>query len=102
MLRLIKIWATNRGIYTNLFGYLGGISWAILVNKVCQMFPNYSFSHLLIAFFEVYSEWSFPCFPVCIAAPTHSQTLKGSCLPNGQFNLAVDGSSMMVVTPTYP
>ena len=37
-LQLIKLWAKNKGIYTNKMGYLGGISWAILVSKICQVF----------------------------------------------------------------
>lgn len=40
-LRFIKLWAQAKGIYENAVGFLGGISWAILMAKICQMFPNY-------------------------------------------------------------
>jgi len=34
VLKIIRIWAKNKGIYSNMMGYLGGISWAILLLKV--------------------------------------------------------------------
>ena len=34
-LQFVKLWAKNKGIYNNMMGYLGGISWAILVAKIC-------------------------------------------------------------------
>ncbi len=46
-LRFIKVWAKNKGISSNSMGFLGGISWAILVAKICQIFPNHKPSKLL-------------------------------------------------------
>jgi len=31
----IKLWAKANGIAENKMGYLGGISWAIMVAKIC-------------------------------------------------------------------
>ena len=56
-LRAIKLWAKKRGIYSNAMGYPGGVAWAILVAKVCQLYPKCKANILIRKFFKVYSEW---------------------------------------------
>ena len=56
-LRAIKLWAKKRGIYSNAMGYPGGVAWAILVAKVCQLYPKCRANMLIRKFFEVYSTW---------------------------------------------
>ena len=63
-LRLIKVWAKNRGISSNQMGYLGGISWAILVAKICQTFPKHYPNKLLSEFFKLYTIWDWKNMPV--------------------------------------
>lgn len=65
-LRLLKLWAKNRGIYSNATGYITGISLAILVAKICQLFPNLKPNKLIQKFFIFYSVWSWDEFPVKI------------------------------------
>ncbi|EGR30046.1 poly polymerase, putative [Ichthyophthirius multifiliis] len=65
-LKFIKLWAKSKGVYNNMLGFLGGISWAILVAKICQMFPNYEVNQLINEFFYYYTHWDFSQIPIKI------------------------------------
>lgn len=49
-LRLIKIWAAARGIYSNILGYLGGVSWSVGMELVG--YRRDTKSHILVHFFR--------------------------------------------------
>ena len=55
---LCSVWmCLGKNIYSNVLGYLGGISWALLVAHVCQLYPNAAASTLVHRFFFVFSQW---------------------------------------------
>ena len=56
-LKAIKLWAKNKGIYSQIYGYLGGAAFSIMLAKICQLYPNYSTLELLDRFFFIYSHW---------------------------------------------
>jgi poly(A) polymerase len=56
-LRCIKVWAKYRAIYSNVMGFFGGVAWAIVVARVCQMFPNAAAGAIVYKFFVIMNEW---------------------------------------------
>jgi poly(A) polymerase len=59
-LRAVKLWAKNHSIYSNSMGFLGGISWAILVARTCQLYPNATPAIIIEKFFLVFGTWDWP------------------------------------------
>lgn len=56
-LRCVKLWAKRRAIYSNVLGFLGGVAWAMLVARVCQLYPNACASVLVSKFFRIMHAW---------------------------------------------
>jgi poly(A) polymerase len=67
-LRAIKLWAKQHNIYSNMLGFLRGVSWAMLVARTCQLYPNAITSILVHKFFLVFSKWEWPN-PVLLKQP---------------------------------
>ncbi|CAG0912368.1 unnamed protein product [Notodromas monacha] len=98
-LRAVRLWAKRRGLYSNVHGYLGGVSWAMLVARVCQMYPNASPALLVHRFFFTYSNWDWP------KAVTIRPTYDGHHgFPNwdGRLNSADRFHLMPIITPVHP
>ncbi|KAM6992384.1 poly(A) polymerase alpha-like [Tautogolabrus adspersus] len=98
-LRAIKLWAKRRNIYSNMLGFLGGVSWAILVARISQAYPNASASTLVTKFFKVYNMWEWP-IPIMLKRIVD----QGFELPvwNPRVNRADRSHLMPVITPAYP
>ncbi|RLN51823.1 hypothetical protein BBJ29_002419 [Phytophthora kernoviae] len=100
-LRVVRLWANRRGLYSNKAGYLGGISWALLVCFVCQMFPRATVASLVHRFFSVLASWHWPT-PILVAQPS-SGIDNTSCVQwDPQHNIHDRAHLMPIITPGFP
>lgn len=59
-LRAIKLWAQRRAIYANKMGFPGGVAWAMLVARICQLYPQAVASTIVQRFFRIMEKWQWP------------------------------------------
>lgn len=99
-LRAIKLWAKNHSIYSNVLGFLGGVSWAMLAARISQLYPNAVAATLVQKFFLIYSKWAWPQ-PVLLKQMPAENKLSFPIWdprtnPADRFHL------MPIITPAYP
>ncbi|KAK7267602.1 hypothetical protein RIF29_20280 [Crotalaria pallida] len=98
-LRCMRLWAKCRGVYSNVAGFLGGINWALLLARICQLFPNALPNMLVSRFFRVYTQWRWPN-PVLLCAIEEGslglQIWDPRRNPKDRYHI------MPIITPTYP
>lgn len=103
-LHFIKYWARRRMIYSNVLGYFGGITWSLLVARVCQLHPNALPSTLVCRFFSFFHQWNWSR-PVCLCdidEPTQIPGMAAFKVWNPRNNVADAQHLMPVITPAFP
>ncbi|KAA8584078.1 hypothetical protein FQN60_015286 [Etheostoma spectabile] len=82
-----------------MLGFLGGVSWAMLVARTCQLYPNAVAATLVHKFFLVFSKWEWPN-PVLLKQPEDSNlnlpVWDPRVNPSDRYHL------MPIITPAYP
>lgn len=98
-LQAVRFWARRRGLYSSRVGFLGGISWSILVALICQMLPKATPAGLLHQFFTVLAQWKWPT-PVLLSRPYDAGLGCRQWSPT--HNIHERSHVMPIVTPGYP
>ena len=113
LLRCLKVWARRRGIYSNVLGYVGGVSFSLLAahafqrhfsqkeesntKRVKLILP--SIDELFFLCMELFSEWAWPT-PVQLLPASKLPFHHSSWNPRKNYRDRLD--HMPILTPTSP
>lgn len=99
-LRVVKLWAKARAIYSNVMGFPGGVAWAMMVARVCQLYPRAAAAVVTAKFFRIMSVWKWPA-PIQLKAIEDDGTLQKKVW-NPRAYPSDRAHRMPVITPAYP
>nr|OQO17338.1 hypothetical protein B0A51_13304 [Rachicladosporium sp. CCFEE 5018] len=98
-LRAIKLWAQRRAIYGNVVGFPGGVAYAMMVAKICQLYPKAAAPKIVGRFFWLMAQWHWPQ-PLRLAAREDAPLQLREWDPETSFH---DRKHLMpIITPAYP
>ncbi|EGR27841.1 poly polymerase, putative [Ichthyophthirius multifiliis] len=93
-LKVIKIWARHNGIYDNRLGFLSGISLAIMLAKILQLFPNLEVNGIIKQFFQTFaSRWDWKKMDVQLGSRSEEMKVQMQ---------SQQRKCMHIITPAYP
>ncbi|GJN91671.1 hypothetical protein Rhopal_004694-T1 [Rhodotorula paludigena] len=98
-LRTIKLWAQQRAVYGNVMGFCGGVAWAMLVARICQLYPRGCVGSIISRFFIIMHQWQWPA-PVLLKpieeGPLQVRVWNPKLYPQDRSH------RMPIITPAYP
>ena len=98
-LRAVKLWAQRRALYGNTYGFPGGVAYAMMVARTCQLYPRAAPAHLIRKFFFVMKQWNWP-------SPLYLQQRESAELQLREWDPQIWSSDrrhlMPLITPAYP
>lgn len=99
-LKYLKLWGKRRGVYSNVMGFLGGVNFAILVARVCMLYPNACAATIVRRFFLVMSTWDWSA-PIMIAGIEHGGPMS-QMVWSPHTNRKDSTALFPIITPCYP
>ncbi|KAK4123536.1 Poly(A) polymerase [Parathielavia appendiculata] len=100
-LRAIKLWAQRKAIYANIMGYPGGVAWAMLVARVCQLYPKATSAVIVNKFFNIMLKWPWP-LPVLLKEIEYGCPVTRVPVWNPKLSHSDRNHRMPIITPSYP
>ncbi|ORX35170.1 putative polynucleotide adenylyltransferase [Kockovaella imperatae] len=100
-LRTIRLWAKRRGIYGNVLGFPGGVAWALLTARICQLYPTASPAVIVGKFFPIFYQWNWPQ-PVILKKIESGPSNMQHSVWNPKLDRRDMAHRMPVITPAYP
>ncbi|EME47451.1 hypothetical protein DOTSEDRAFT_69399 [Dothistroma septosporum NZE10] len=99
-LRAIKLWASRRGVYGNVYGFPGGVGYAMMVVRMCQLYPRAAAPVIVNKFFMVMGKWRWPD-PVTLCKREPAPDL-GHYVAQWPENPWEKADKMPIITPVFP
>ncbi|KIV99740.1 hypothetical protein, variant 3 [Verruconis gallopava] len=98
-LRAIKLWAQRHAVYSNISGFPGGVAWAMMVARVCQLYPMACGSVIVGKVLDLIARWNWPR-PIQLKqyakGPLEVREWNPALYPGDRRHI------MPVITPAYP
>ncbi|KAK0711353.1 Poly(A) polymerase [Lasiosphaeris hirsuta] len=100
-IRAIKLWAQRKAVYANVLGYPGGVAWAMMVARVCQLYPKATSALIVNKFFNIMLKWPWP-LPVLLKDIEYGSSVTRVAVWNPKIYPSDRNHKMPIITPSYP